>query len=541
MDLLGDLGASDQLSSARTENAVLRQKVDELTAQVRRLTIDKAALQAEVELYRSDATVDDDGAAAGGGNGRRRSRSRGARVVDGSPGHSAASTTTTTMAVAHTPHSGSGDPTDPSSDRGLHFVTSGHNGVVCSVPEVRLPDGHGTANPVCVTLSSDETAVISGGANGTLRITQWGAAAVPAAVDSSAAVTAVTDTKNTTTMASVVPVQNTATLSVSAPVICVATAPSSSLNLHVIAAGTMDGRVHLVVYESRAVATIGGPQPSPQLTAVLQDVPAMRRHTKYLTAVAWSSHTTRGQSSSAFWQLLATSSADGDIHVYKVSRNNDDDNNDDDDNNNNNSEQASKHRLLVQHWQSFHFESAVTSLCFCGDQTLYAYIRGTPHLTVLHPSDEGRGQISKVHLNASATDDHVSFAVLCLRPSPDHRYLAAATDHHRHLILDVTRGTILRHLYGHAADDYSTPVVAWSACGQYLYSNTQDAPQLLVYEIASGRLRPAATITTTAATTDTMPQPHTRPIKDMYSCPHSDLLVTTSFDRQTVVWFPKQQ
>lgn len=88
MDLLADIGAEDQLISgkflyaksvssfgrltttttkmiltllllilARTENATLKAKVKELTEQVKVLTVDNAALLAEVEIYRKEAAL----------------------------------------------------------------------------------------------------------------------------------------------------------------------------------------------------------------------------------------------------------------------------------------------------------------------------------------------------------------------------------------------------------------------------------------------------------------------------------------------------
>lgn len=86
MDLLTDIGAEDQLISgmyilskevflfaclprksyshlthsfnkARTENATLKQKVKELTEQVKELTVDNASLLAEVEMYRKEAAL----------------------------------------------------------------------------------------------------------------------------------------------------------------------------------------------------------------------------------------------------------------------------------------------------------------------------------------------------------------------------------------------------------------------------------------------------------------------------------------------------
>ena len=54
MDLLGDIGQEDQLTSAREENRVLQAKVKELTVRVHELNAKNAALLAEVELYRAE-------------------------------------------------------------------------------------------------------------------------------------------------------------------------------------------------------------------------------------------------------------------------------------------------------------------------------------------------------------------------------------------------------------------------------------------------------------------------------------------------------
>ena len=45
------------LIPARTENATLKAKVKELTEQVKVLTVDNAALLAEVEIYRKEAAL----------------------------------------------------------------------------------------------------------------------------------------------------------------------------------------------------------------------------------------------------------------------------------------------------------------------------------------------------------------------------------------------------------------------------------------------------------------------------------------------------
>ena len=54
MDLLGDIGHADQLTSTREENKVLQAKVKELTVRVHELKAENATLKAEVEGWRSD-------------------------------------------------------------------------------------------------------------------------------------------------------------------------------------------------------------------------------------------------------------------------------------------------------------------------------------------------------------------------------------------------------------------------------------------------------------------------------------------------------
>ena len=57
MDLLSEIGDKDQLISAREENKVLRARVEELKEKVKALTVDNAALLAEVEMYRKKAAL----------------------------------------------------------------------------------------------------------------------------------------------------------------------------------------------------------------------------------------------------------------------------------------------------------------------------------------------------------------------------------------------------------------------------------------------------------------------------------------------------
>jgi WD40 repeat protein len=102
-------------------------------------------------------------------------------------------------------------------------------------------------------------------------------------------------------------------------------------------------------------------------------------------------------------------------------------------------------------------------------------------------------------------------------------YLALATDTSRNIIVDFETGKQIRNLYGHKNDGYSQPKVAWSQNGQYLYGNTQDDCNICVWDIAS-------------ATIVQRLEGHSNPIRDMYSSPGTETLVTTSFDKKTHIW-----
>jgi WD40 repeat protein len=195
MDLLADIGAEDQLISARTENATLKAKVKELTEQVKVLTVDNAALLAEVEIYRKEAALP----------------------------------TFSKLALGQAPPDD--DNMDLTSDYmpGDDFVRAG-NGVYPSEAVVTLHNLHGSANPLCCALNENDTILASGGADSHLVLCQWGAALSPSP-NASAQV-----------------VQSAARIPCGAPVICTAfSAPG------LVAAGCMDGSIHVCMYE-----TIGG-------------------------------------------------------------------------------------------------------------------------------------------------------------------------------------------------------------------------------------------------------------------------------------------
>ena len=417
--------------TVRSENAVLQKRVKELAAQVKILTIEKASLLAEVEIYRAEHSEPQQ-----------------------QPG-TASNTTTTDNIVDHP------------------FVQSG-NGIYCSHVDIALNDLHNGCNPLCVALDPTGTHLASGGADRSLVVSQWGAA---------------TETDGS------VPTQNTARWSTAAPVIALAWAPTTTTLLF-LAVGCMDGTVQLLHVNNDAQQQLAV---APTLLAV-----APKTHGKYCKHVVWCGPT-----------VLATAAADGDVHLYRVMA-------------------STTTATTLEHVTSFHLGASIESATWVGDcSSLVVYTRETTYLHVFdlakspqqENSQDNEVPRSTIPLNDPtnncAGDQHVSFAVLAM--AVHGKYVACATDANRHLVVHVPTGHIVRNLYGHDADAYSSPVLAWSHSGQYIYCNTQHAATLVVYELASGQI--VASL-----------ERHRRPIKDIYSSPTSDLIVTTSYDRKIVVW-----
>jgi WD40 repeat protein len=130
-------------------------------------------------------------------------------------------------------------------------------------------------------------------------------------------------------------------------------------------------------------------------------------------------------------------------------------------------------------------------------------------------------------VGTSAFDEHASFAVMNLQPW-QYEYLALATDNSRNIILDVNTEKQVRNLYGHSNDSYSHPKVAWSSSGQYLMGNTQEDGSVCVWDIASSSIVQHL-------------KGHGSPVRDIYSSPTSDTVVTTAFDKATRFWFAPTQ
>lgn len=254
-----------------------------------------------------------------------------------------------------------------------------------------------------------------------------------------------------------------------------------------VAAGCMDGSVHVMYFEKDFTNT----------SLQAEEIDAGKiKHGKYVRCLAWSSTE----------HILATASADGSVQIHKLEWNFID---------------ATGARL--QKIQNLQLSGPVESLCFREDH-LCCYARGSSNLVCFDLRDNFAQQ--KINLNRgpgnACFDDHVSFAVMDMSPYQQD-YLALATDSSRNIIMDWRSGNQVRNLYGHKNDSYSQPKLSWSKNGQYLYGNSQHESSVCVWDIASSSIVERL-------------EGHSNTIRDMYSSPSSDTLVTTSFDKRTQFW-----
>jgi WD40 repeat protein len=173
--------------SARSENAVLKEKLKTLAQKCHVLTVENEVLKAEVEIYRQEG---------GGPN--------------------------VSSVVAQV--SSSTDAMSKQEDATEDFIKSG-NGVYASSCGVNLEKMHDIANLLSCSLSPDDTVLCSGAADGTMMLCQWGAALNGQDVMSKAV-----------------------KITCSAPVICNAFA--AKLRFPFVVGGCMDGSVHLVKYST---------------------------------------------------------------------------------------------------------------------------------------------------------------------------------------------------------------------------------------------------------------------------------------------------
>ncbi|GKY95922.1 hypothetical protein MPSEU_000552800 [Mayamaea pseudoterrestris] len=367
------------------------------------------------------------------------------------------------------------------------FLTSG-SGIYPTMCRLSLLRLHGGCNVSCCAIQG--AVVATGGANNMLSLCVWNR-------DHDEAV------QHDATAADLDQQQYTLHISCDAPVVSVA---FSHTLRNVVAAGCMDGSVRLVQYEHHAFSS----KPMLQLTCVTM---APRQHQKYVRTLAW--HTSR--------HLLASASADGTVHVYRVNKilaGAASASNAGNEQHEVGGSCISNETIQCEFIKSLHLPGSVEAMTFIKD-SLVVHARDTSYLQYFDASDEFAPS-RRVSLNESAHDDHVSFCVLHLQPSHNQKYLAAATDGSCNLILDAVSGRRVRSLHGHESNSYSQPKVAWSANDEYLLGNTQDSGNVVVWDIATSRIVEQL-------------EGHGQPVRDLM-CDEHDCLVTTSYDKNTKLW-----
>ncbi len=382
----------------------------------------------------------------------------------------------------------SGDPS--SNNAGDEFVSSGNN-VFPTDPVVSLPDVNAGSNPLCCALNSSDNILASGGADGNVVLVTWGSALSPAA-------DAATQTLN-----------KAAKVQCGAPVICLSFCNTDGI----VCVGCMDGSVHFIEFSFL----------SGKINASLMNFVGEERikYSKYVKSIAWSENQS----------IVASSSADGTAILSKITIVDEEDETmggddaDADVDMSLNTSYVSTKQVRVEKLKSFHFKGVVETLCFVKESTsLCMYERDTSYLTYFDMNDEYK--MSKCSLNGKTTggfDDFVSFAVMQLSVSPNGKYICAATDSSRNIILEVGTANIIRDLYGHKNDSYSQPRVAWSSSGQYVFGNSQEDCDICVWDVASSSI------------VKKLPS-HTGQIRDMFSSKTSDTLMTVSYDKSCKVW-----
>jgi hypothetical protein len=576
MDLLGDIGTQDQLIATRSENDVLKQTVTKLTQQVQDLTLQLTVAKAEIDLYRNSRI--------GAGSDDLITTTR-----DGSGG---LTTTFSNMNVAS--NCGALIGIDNNINNSINY---------CHIPKHILSNLHDNSNPVCISMfiandDNDDSmiTIVTGGADSTLRWTRYSTSnQCKLNIGGGDSVEEKEDASTTTIVYD----------QLTAPVVCTATLSQEikrygNLVMHntnifdsYVVVGTMDGHITLLNYycccdDADKVDENKHRNQQPQKVVKMVDssssqsteerITVLKKHDKYVSSISWilvdDDTIPQQKDSSTSW--LATSSADGTIHIYTVTASTTD----------NGSRPVASQVVKVQHIESFYFDNPVTSICYAKGLTnngmivLYVYVRNTPHIKVIHmpssiPTTETSGNCCNIstvlHLNTSIYDTHVSFAVLDIKMSHDYKYIAVACDNHCHLIVEnnctldvhqtgtvrntttnnnntpsIQKANIIRKLYGHVADSYSRPIVAWSCNNQYVYCNTQNDTKLCIYSIASGKLLEDHDNSDhrdrgSEQQQQQLSQPHVRPIKYLCSHPYQNILVTTSFDRKTIVWTPQER
>jgi WD40 repeat protein len=451
--------ATLMIMSARAENEVLKERVKYLEGRCQVLTLENESLKAEVELYRQDAVA-------------------ATAAVDGMY-ESLQGTESLPTSYNSTPRQ---------NDDNEHFVKGG-DGVYTKSPEILLESLHSCFNILCCSLSNDDSILATGGADRCVTLCEWG----QGFGNADATVTA-----STSTLEQVV--QSAIRIHCEAPVIALDFARNKGHSTQFLAAGCMDGSVHVIFYDKM--------DDDSGSCCNLKAIPVAQgsniHHNKYVRTVVWSPNDT----------ILASASADGSIHIHKLNWN-----------------LFDPSSVTMEKTQTLQLSGPVESMCFLPNDHLCCYTRGTPYLIYFDLNNNfSQTKINLNHHNQqqgpgshAGFDDHVSFAVMDMAPYGD-TYLALATDTSRNIILDWKTGTHIRNLYGHTNDGFSQPKLAWSQNGQYLYGNSQDDPVICVWDIA------------TSTMVDRLQGPHSNAVRDMFSSQLTNTLVTTSYDKKTQLW-----
>jgi len=480
MDLMADIGSADQLTSAREENKVLKSKVSELSAKVKELTLSCATLQAEVEIYRSEATLPSFSSLALGQQQQQQQQQD--KSIESS-----------------------------SSTSNKKFISSG-NGIYPTSPVVSLPNLHGPSNPLCCAIHPTlDTVLASGGADGILSLVTWGSAMAP------------TDTASADTVA------NAATIKCNAPVICVAVAKTD-----VVAAGCMDGSVTLVAYAMEPGGTMRA-----RPLGNGQEI----RHSKYVKFVLWSPDGTLLVTGSADGTVQFTSLSSSSSSFMPSTSTGDDEYMNDAEDTHQNDVLIHKVRTLhlAGPVEAGCLLDAGTRFCLYERGTHYlSYFDLKDDFKMTKQSLNGsvtggfdeHVSFTVMHLCLSPDETCICAATDVSRNIVLQVLSKTATGD------GAGTHDIIRDLYGHKNDGYSQPRVAWSKNGQYVFGTTQEDCNICVWDIASAAIVQRLGGTAADGTDGGMGVNigHKGQIRDIYSSTVSDTLVSASFDKTVKVW-----